>query len=94
MTLPHYSWEAQRDLEDILDFIAQDKPSAAASWVKKIKAKCELVAFMPEMGELQPYLGFGVRQTFVGRYVIIYRYENNRTEILRVATGDQENLGL
>jgi toxin ParE1/3/4 len=89
MTKPFYTSAATRDLTDILTFISQDKPNAAFSWVEKIEAKCLLIASTPEMGELKPQLGEGVRASVVGRYVIFHRHANGRVEILRVIPGDR-----
>lgn len=77
------------DLEDILIYIARDKPEAALAWVEKIEAKCLLIGSSPEMGELMPHLGFKVRATHVGRYIIFHRQANQRVEILRVIPGDR-----
>ena len=32
---------ARQDLSDIFDYIARDKPIAAANWVEKIEEKCK-----------------------------------------------------
>ena len=42
---------AQQDLVDIFDYIARDKPNAAANWVDTIEDKCRLIATTPEFGE-------------------------------------------
>lgn len=89
MSKPFYTSAAQRDLQDILTYIAQDKPGAALSWVEKIEAKCLLIASTPDIGEAMPKLGTRVRASFVGRYVIFHRQANDRVEILRVIPGDR-----
>ena len=52
---------ARQDLTDIFDYIARDKPIAAANWVDKIEEKCELVASTPEIGEKRQEYGVDVR---------------------------------
>jgi toxin ParE1/3/4 len=89
MRKPFYTPAAIGDLEEILAFIARDKPKAAAEWVEKIEAKCLLIASTPEIGEATPRLGVGVRASSIGRYVIFHRFANGRLEILRVLTGDR-----
>lgn len=89
MTKPFYTSAAKQDLADILTYIARDKPDAALAWVKKIEAKCLLIAAQPEMGELKRQLGADVRANVVGRYVIFHRRSNDRVEILRVIPGDR-----
>ncbi|MCR9295459.1 MAG: type II toxin-antitoxin system RelE/ParE family toxin [bacterium] len=90
MKKPFYTAAAYRDLEEILEYIANDKPDAAQTWVDKIEQKCILIASAPEIGEVRPQLGVGVRASFVGRYVIFHRHVEQRTEILRVIPGDRE----
>lgn len=89
MSKPYYTSAAERDLHGILDYIAQDKPGAAISWVDKIEAKCLLIASTPGVGEAMPQLGSGVRASSFGRYVIFHREANDRVEILRVIPGDR-----
>ena len=48
---------ARQDLLDIFDYIARDKPTAAANWIDKIEEKCGLIATMPAMGEKRPEYG-------------------------------------
>lgn len=90
MQKPFYTPAAIHDLEEILAFIARDKPNAAIDWVEKIEAKCLLIASAPEIGEALPRLGAGVRASSVGRYMIFHRYANGRLEILRVLAGDRD----
>ena len=51
MKKPHYTIAAEEDLEQILEFIARDKPDAAVDWVGKIAAKCVAIANAPETGQ-------------------------------------------
>jgi len=89
MTKPFYTRAAEQDLSDILAYISHDKPDAALAWVEKIESKCLMIADHPDMGELTPHLGEGIRSSFVGRYVIFHRHANDRVEILRVIPGDR-----
>jgi len=45
-----YSEEALADLEQILDFITQDSPVRALSFIEKLKAKIELLTIFPALG--------------------------------------------
>ena len=81
---------AIQDLSDIFDFIAGDKPNAAANWVDKIEAKCRLIATTPEFGEQRPEFGNGIRSSTVGRYVIFYRPAPDGIEVARVIPGDRD----
>ena len=72
---------ARQDLSDIFDFIARDKPIAAANWVEKIEEKCKLIATVPDFGELRPEYGDGIRSSVLGRYVIFYRAISGGIEV-------------
>ena len=90
MKKPHYTIAASEDLEQILEFIARDKPGAAVDWVGKIEAKCFAIANAPETGQQMPQLGQDVRASVLGRYMIFHRHLAERLEILRVIPGGAE----
>ncbi len=81
---------ARTDLSEIFDYIARDKPLAAAAWIDTIEEKCELIASTPEFGEERPEFGGNVRSSLVGRYVIFYRSTDNCIEVIRVIGGDRD----
>ncbi|TWT81738.1 Plasmid stabilization system protein [Planctomycetes bacterium CA13] len=81
---------AQQDLSDIYDYIARDKPIAAANWVEKIEEKCKLIAETPKFGERRPEYGAEIRSSVVGRYVIFFRPIENGIEVARVIAGDRD----
>lgn len=81
---------AKQDLSDIFDYIARDKPIAAANWVEKIEEKCKLIATVPDFGELRSEYGIDVRSSVVGRYVIFYRAIKDGIEVARVISGDRD----
>ena len=59
---------AEQDLDEILGFIARDKPDAAVNWVQKIKEKCAFLAANPEIGERRPEFKTGqFRSSLVGK---------------------------
>ena len=90
MTKPLYTVAAIEDLEEILVFIAKDKPGAAVDWVARIEAKCAAIARAPETGQQMPQLGESVRASVLGRYMIFHRYISGRLEVLRVIPGGAE----
>ncbi|WP_047817342.1 type II toxin-antitoxin system RelE/ParE family toxin [Rhodopirellula islandica] len=80
----------KQDLSDIFDFIARDKPSAAANWIEKIEEKCRLISTVPDFGELRNEYGADIRSSVVGRYVIFYRLIQDGIEVARVIPGDRD----
>ena len=81
---------AQQDLSDIFDYIARDKPFAAANWIDTIEEKCELIASTPEFGEKRTEYGPDIRSSVVGRYVVFYRPIDDGIEVVRVIPGDRD----
>ena len=81
---------ARQDLSDIFDYIARDKPIAAANWVEIIEQKCKLIATTPEFGEQRPEYGSEIRSSAVGRYVIFFRPMCDGIEVVRVIPGDRD----
>ena len=90
MKKPHYTIAATEDLEEILEFIARDKPGASVGWVERIEAKCVAIANAPETGQQMPQLGEDVRASVMGRYMIFHRHVAERLEILRVIPGGEK----
>ena len=81
---------ARQDLLAIFDYIARDKPIAAANWIDTIEEKCELLASAPESGEQCQEYGANIRSSTVGRYVIFYRPVGEGIEVIRVIPGDRD----
>jgi toxin ParE1/3/4 len=86
-----FSPAALRDLNEILDYIAADKPATARNVVARIRASCERLGAFPNRGELLEYLGPKVRRITVGSYNIFYRPKGDGTLlIMRVRHGARD----
>jgi len=82
---------AEGDLNEILDFIARDKPEAAVRWVQKIRTACRFLAEHPEVGERRPEFRSGqCWSSLVGRYVICYRAIPGGVELARIVRGERD----
>lgn len=69
---------AERDLDEIWAYVAEDaSPATADRLVDAIVERFELLAEQPRMGRLRPEFGEGVRSFTVENYLIYYRYEGN-----------------
>jgi toxin ParE1/3/4 len=82
-----FSPRAEQDLDEILDYIARDKPLAAMRFVERLREACRLLAENPELGERREDFGPGLRCFSVGNYAIVYRCGSECVEIARVASG-------
>lgn len=89
------SRDALRDLTSIVEYIAEENPSAAERWLLAIEELFKLMAAYPGMGELVATRRFGqVRRRSFGAYVIYARERSDGIFIVRVLHGarDQERL--
>ena len=79
---------AEADLEAIGDYIAQDNPVRALSFVRELSRSCLELTDMPEAWPIVPrYEHHGVRRRVHGRYLIFYRVSDGRITILHVLNG-------
>ena len=90
MSEPVFSPLAVSDLDDILDYIARDKPRAATTFVETLKEKCRTLAKFPLLGASREGLIPGLRMFPVGNYVIYYRAEIEGVRIERVLHGARD----
>lgn len=82
--------EAAADLERIGDYIAADNPLRAATFVAELTERCLALAHMPHAFPLVPrYEHTGVRRRPYGDYLIFYRINVDRLEVLHVLNGAQ-----
>jgi plasmid stabilization system protein ParE len=80
------------DLEEIVDFIAQDSPRHALRLLRAIRARMCEIARKPELYRLRPEIGPEARLALVGRYVIPFRIRKNAVRIERVVHGSRDLL--
>jgi toxin ParE1/3/4 len=81
---------ALQDLDVIADYIALDKPEAAAGLVARIFEKVESLKRFPRLGSAPPELpGLPYRQLIVLPCRIFYRIEAKRVVILHVMRAEQ-----
>lgn len=89
------SEQAERDLEEIGDFIAVDDPGRARSFVREIRASCAGLASMPRrfpvVGQRN---GLAVRRRTHGAYLIFYREASSRVEVIRILHGTRDHIRL
>jgi toxin ParE1/3/4 len=82
--------EAQADIDDIWDSIAQDKPSAADRFTASLSEKFSVLARQPRIGRLCDELRPGLHRFPVGNYLTFYRIRSRKVEIVRVLHGARD----
>ena len=81
---------AERDLEEIWSYVAEDaSPATADRLIDALIDQFELLAGQPRMGRLRPEFGEGVRSFTVENHVIYYRHDRD-VLIARVLHGRRD----
>jgi toxin ParE1/3/4 len=69
---------AERDLEEIWSYLAQDaSPATADRLIDAFIDRFELLVEQPRRGRLRPEFGPGVRSFAIEKHVIYYRHDGN-----------------
>lgn len=86
--------EAERDLDEIWWYIAQDSPDNADRFLDRLQERFLTLADFPKMGASRDDIQTGLRSQPVGSYLIFYFPLADGIEIIRVLHGsrDVENL--
>jgi toxin ParE1/3/4 len=84
---------AEQDIEAIGDYIAQDNPRRAISFVTELRSQCARIAASPRACRSRPELGEEIRSFAYGNYVIFIQDSQKELCIVRVLHGamDIEN---
>lgn len=87
---------ARADLQQIHDFIAQDSPTNALTFVDRLEESCLTLADFPYMGTARPEFGSDLRSFVVPgtRYVIICRPIDDGVVIIHIRHGSQDLITL
>ena len=82
---------AEADLERIGDYIAQDSPIRALSFVRELRELALRLADMATAFPLVPgYENHGIRRRARGNYLIFYRVEQEQVIIVHVVHGARD----
>jgi len=90
MNRPYFSPSSRRDLQEILKYIAIDKPGAALRHVKKLEETCWMLAKNPDLGTARNDLLPGLMIWSVAKYVVFYRRADDGIEVIRVIHGARD----
>ena len=78
------------DLKAIADYIAQDNPTRAGTFIQEIGAQIRAIGRNPLLYQLRPEIGEGARIALVGRYVVLFRTVAKAVRIERVVYGGRD----
>ena len=89
MRLEFSRW-VESDLTAIADYIAQDNPARAVSFIREIREKIHLIAQHPLLYQLRHEIGEDARLAVVGRYILLFRIVGETVRIERVIYGGRD----
>jgi toxin ParE1/3/4 len=81
--------KALQDLQDIGDFVAQDNPSRAITFVKEMVGHCTKLASAPEAYPVLADLDPGIRRAVHGAYLILFRLMGDELRVVRILHGSR-----
>ena len=73
------------DLDGIADYIAQDNPRRAVTFIQDIRAKFHDIQRHPLIYQLRPDIGEEARMVTIGNYAILFRVMGEVVRFERVA---------
>ncbi|WP_018391337.1 type II toxin-antitoxin system RelE/ParE family toxin [Ancylobacter sp. FA202] len=80
--------EAEGGLERIADYIAQDNPVRALSFVRELRDRALQIAKTPHAYPLVPrFESLGIRRCVHGNYLIFFRVQNDEVQVLHILNG-------
>jgi toxin ParE1/3/4 len=80
----------ESDLEAIADWIAEDNPRRAVSFLGEIRQAFSRIGDGPQHYRLRPDIGEDARLAVVGNYVILFRVDDAAVRIERVVFGGRD----
>lgn len=88
-----WSYVAENDLRNIIEYIAEDSPANASNVFKKIKQKASSLYILPERGrivqELQDQGILQYRELIISPWRVIYRISGGSVYVLSILDSRQ-----
>ena len=82
--------QAEDDVLEIWDYIAEDSIVEADRWVDRLDEKLALWATQPMMGRARDELAHGIRSLAFGRYVVLFQPLPDGIDVVRVLHGARD----
>ncbi len=83
-----FSSEAENNLEQIADYIAEHSPLRAMLLIRELRSRCAELVDNPNAFALVPrYERHGIRRRVHGNYLIFYRVETGKVVIIHILHG-------
>lgn len=86
-----FTANAEKDVDEVIDFISIDSPAAAENMAGRIEQSIRLLAERPHLGRPAPETGqTGMRRLSVPPYVIFYFVSETALEVVRILHGARQ----
>ena len=82
--------QAEADILEIWDYIAEDSVVEADRWLDRLDEKFSLWASQPMMGRGRDELALGIRSLVFGRYVVFFEPLRDGIDVVRVLHGSRD----
>ena len=82
--------QAEDDILEIWNYIAEDSVVEADLWIDRLDEKFALWATQPMMGRARDELAPGIRSLAFGRYVVFFEPLPNGIDVVRVLHGSRD----
>lgn len=87
------SSSAKLDFSEIVQYIADDNPTAARNWFKEINDTIMNLSSFPNLGRIVPeYSDETIREIIKGQYRIVYRINIDKESICIIAIHHSKRL--
>jgi toxin ParE1/3/4 len=85
-----FTTASQKDLIEIHDYIAEDRPVAAARLLQRLERACKTLASTPHKGRPREDLAPAMRVYLVKPYLIFFRLTREGILVMRVIHGARD----
>ncbi len=85
-----FSRYIEDDLQEIAEWIAEDNPHRAVSFIREVRDAIRKIGEGPLLYQLRPEIGEDARMAVVGRYAILFWVGDEMVRIERVVFGGRE----
>ncbi len=81
---------AEGDLEEIGDYIAEDRPDRARTFVRQLRQRCQELCDFPKAYPLRSDLAPDIRVMAFRHYLVCYTVHADRVVIERIVQGSRD----
>ena len=85
-----FSADANRELQEIVQYLYERNPLAAHRFLDLVDQRCGLLVEHPLIGRLRPELGQDIRSYAAGNYLIFYVSNTEGIDVYHITYGGRD----